>query len=178
MHEFCSREEAVAMKTLWAPWRIEYIRSRKPTGCIFCLNGSDIEDRDCLVLHRSPHSIIMLNRYPYSNGHILVAPHRHLPDLNGLTGAEAADLFAMVRLSCNVLQEAASPEGYNIGVNLGKAAGAGVEDHFHLHVVPRWQGDTNFMSVVADLRVMPENLMATYDTLLPVFTAMIAESEA
>jgi len=119
----------------------------------------------------------MLNRYPYSNGHILVAPHRHLPDFNGLTAAEAVDLFAMVRLSCNVLQEAASPAGFNIGINLGKAAGAGVEDHFHLHVVPRWQGDTNFMSVVADLRVMPENLMATYDALCPVLNAMIAEKE-
>jgi ATP adenylyltransferase len=166
------------MKTLWAPWRIEYIRSEKPAGCIFCLNDACSDDRDCLVLHRSPHSLVMLNRYPYSNGHILVAPHRHLPDLNGLSGEEAADLLAMVTLSCNALLEAASPEGFNIGINLGKAAGAGVEDHVHMHVVPRWQGDTNFMSVVADLRVMPENLMTTYDSLIPIFAAMFAEKEA
>ena len=165
------------MKTLWAPWRIEYIRSSKPAGCIFCINEPGIDDRDRLVLHRTPLSLVMLNRYPYSNGHILVAPLRHLPDLNGLSGEEAADLFAMVKLSCNVLDEAASPEGFNIGINMGKAAGAGVEEHFHMHVVPRWQGDTNFMSVVADLRVMPENLLATYDSLLPVVASMIRKGE-
>jgi ATP adenylyltransferase len=165
------------MKTLWAPWRIEYIRSSKPEGCIFCLDGPDDADRDRLVLHRTGLSLVMLNRYPYSNGHILVAPRRHLPDLNGLTGDEAVDLFAMARLACNVLDAVASPGGFNIGINLGKAAGAGVEEHVHLHVVPRWQGDTNFMSVVADLRVMPENLLATYDALRPAFAAM-ATAEA
>jgi ATP adenylyltransferase len=165
------------MKTLWAPWRIEYIRNCKPEGCIFCLNDPGLNDRDRLVLHRTPLSLVMLNRYPYSNGHILVAPHQHLPDLNGFSGVEAADLFEMVRISCNVLNAVASPEGFNIGMNLGKAAGAGVEDHFHIHVVPRWQGDTNFMSVVADLRVMPENLLATYDALHPVFASMTANED-
>jgi len=165
------------MKTLWAPWRIEYIRSSKPEGCIFCFDGPDGADRDRLVLHRTSLSLVMLNRYPYSNGHILVAPRRHLPDLNGLAGDEAVDLFAMARLSCNVLDAVASPGGFNIGINLGKAAGAGIEEHVHLHVVPRWQGDTNFMSVVADLRVMPENLLATYDALCPAF-AVMATAEA
>jgi ATP adenylyltransferase len=163
------------MKTLWAPWRIEYIRSRKAPGCFFCMDDRASADRERLVLHRTPFSLVMLNRYPYSNGHILVAPRCHLPDLDGLSPEAAADLLAMVRLSCNALREAASPEGFNVGANLGKAAGAGVEDHFHMHVVPRWQGDTNFMSVVADLRVMPENLLATYDALLPAFAALAAK---
>jgi len=114
----------------------------------------------------------MLNRYPYSNGHLLVAPHRHAADLNGLSGKEVSDLFELVRVSCNILDSTASPQGFNLGMNLGKAAGAGVEEHLHVHIVPRWNGDTNFMSVVADLRVMPENLMATYDALLPGFISV------
>jgi ATP adenylyltransferase len=159
------------MKTLWAPWRMEYIRSKKPAGCIFCLKDFGNKDRDNLVLLRTPLSLVMLNRYPYSNGHLLAASYRHAADLNGLSGEEVSDLFELVRVSCNVLGAAASPQGFNIGMNLGKAAGAGVEEHFHVHIVPRWNGDTNFMSVVADLRVMPENLMATYDSLLPGFNA-------
>ena len=157
------------MKTLWAPWRMEYIRSKKSSACIFCLEDKTANDRENLVLFRSPFSFVMLNRYPYSNGHLLVAPHRHVATLDGLSGEEVLDLFELLKLSSRVLSDAASPQGYNIGMNLGKAAGAGVEEHIHVHIVPRWNGDTNFMSVVADLRVMPENLTATYDTLLPGF---------
>jgi len=159
------------MKTLWAPWRIEYIRSKKPSGCIFCLEAQGEKDRENLVLFRTSLSFVMLNRYPYSNGHLLIAPHRHVANLDGLSGDEILDLFDLMKVSCTVLQAAASPEGFNIGINLGKAAGAGVEEHVHLHVVPRWNGDTNFMSVIADLRVMPENLMATYEALLPGFAS-------
>ena len=159
------------MKTLWAPWRIEYIRSNKPSGCIFCLKDRGTKDRENLVLYRTPFSFVMLNRYPYSNGHLLVASYRHAADLDGLSDEEMLDLLQLVRLSCKILQSTASPEGFNIGINLGKAAGAGVEEHLHLHIVPRWNGDTNFMSVVADLRVMPENLIATYEALLPGFLA-------
>ena len=159
------------MKTLWAPWRIEYIRSRKPSGCIFCLKDHGTKDRENLVLYRTPFSFVMLNRYPYSNGHLLVASYRHVADLGGLSDEEMLDLFNVVRLSCKILKAAASAEGFNIGMNLGKAAGAGVEEHLHVHIVPRWNGDTNFMSVVADLRVMPENLIATYEALLPGFLA-------
>lgn len=157
------------MKTIWAPWRIEYIRSKKPTGCIFCLDDRGDRDRENLVLLRSPLSFVMLNRYPYSNGHLLVAPRRHMPTLDELTSEEVLDLYKLLNLSCKVLNRAAEPQGFNIGINLGKAAGAGVEEHLHLHVVPRWNGDTNFMSVIGDLRVMPENLMTTYDALLPGF---------
>jgi ATP adenylyltransferase len=159
------------MKTLWAPWRMEYIRSKKPSACIFCLEEQTGKDRENLVLHRTPFSFVMLNRYPYSNGHLLVASHRHVATLDGLSGEEVLDLFELMKFSCRVLSDAASPQGFNIGINLGKAAGAGVEEHIHVHIVPRWNGDTNFMSVIADLRVMPENLMATYDELLPGFIA-------
>jgi len=165
------------MKTLWAPWRIEYIRSKKPSGCIFCLEDHAEKNREHLVLHRTPLSLVMLNRYPYSNGHLLVASHRHVANMNGLSGEEALDLFDLVKLSCNVLSAAATPEGFNVGMNLGKAAGAGVEEHLHIHIVPRWNGDTNFMCVIGDLRVMPENLMATYDALLPGFTSASSKEQ-
>ena len=159
------------MKTLWAPWRMEYIRGKKPAGCIFCHDEETVNDRQTFILLRTPLSIVMLNRYPYSNGHLLVAPRRHLASLEQLSDEETLDLFGMVKLSRKVLVAAASPEGFNIGINLGKAAGAGIEEHLHVHIVPRWNGDTNFMSVIADLRVMPENLLATYDALLPGFLA-------
>jgi ATP adenylyltransferase len=159
------------MKRLWAPWRIEYILDEKPGGCIFCAVPDQKKDREKLILYRSSLSLVMLNRYPYTNGHLMVAPFRHTADMNELSADEMLDLFATVRLCSNVLQEAASPQGFNIGVNLGKAAGAGVDDHLHIHIVPRWNGDTNFMSVIDDIRVMPENLVSTYDRLYPGFLA-------
>jgi len=160
------------MERLWAPWRIEYILSKKPEGCIFCLYPQQTDDRDSLILHRSSRTFVMLNRYPYTNGHLLVAPNRHISDLNDLAAEELLELMTTVRLCCKVLQEKASPQGFNIGMNLGKAAGAGVDDHLHMHIVPRWNGDTNFMSVIDDVRVMPENLLATYDALYPGFAAV------
>ena len=159
------------MKTLWAPWRMEYIRDRKPAGCIFCHDEQTVNDRQKLILIGTTRSIVMLNRYPYSNGHLLVAPRKHIASLDQLSDEEMLDLLGLVKLSSKVLGDAASPQGFNIGINLGKAAGAGVEEHLHIHIVPRWNGDTNFMSVIADLRVMPENLLATYDVLLPAFQA-------
>lgn len=111
----------------------------------------------------------MLNRYPYNNGHMMIAPFRHTADMNELSIAEMLDLFAALRLCRNVLEKTAAPQGFNIGVNLGKAAGAGVDDHIHIHIVPRWNGDTNFMSVIGDVRIMPENLLNTYEKLLPGF---------
>jgi len=161
---------ASGMKRLWAPWRIEYIKASKPPGCIFCLPDAREMDRDNLVLHRTSLALVMLNRYPYTNGHLLISPHRHTADPNSLTVQEKVELFDLIGLSCSVLTETASPQGFNIGINLGKAAGAGVDEHLHFHVVPRWNGDTNFMSVIADLRIMPENLMSTYDLLLPGFS--------
>jgi ATP adenylyltransferase len=157
------------MERLWAPWRMEYILNKKPQHCIFCLADEGESDRDNYVLYRSTHSFAMLNRYPYCNGHLLVSPFRHVSGLDKLDSEELLDLFSAVSLCVSVLTERFSPQGLNIGMNLGKAAGAGVDDHIHVHIVPRWEGDTNFMTVVADVRVMPENLTATYERLLPGF---------
>ena len=165
------------MERLWAPWRMEYILNDKPAACIFCLPRDPASDRERLVLHRTPLSLVMLNRYPYTNGHLLIAPSRHLGDMDSLSEGEMLDLFATLRLARKILQQTAHPDGYNIGMNLGKVAGAGVEEHLHLHIVPRWSGDTNFMSVITDIRVMPENLLTTYDRLLPAFRAAAEKNE-
>ncbi len=157
------------MKRLWAPWRMDYITNDKSAECIFCVPADREKDRDRLILYRSDHSLVMLNRYPYTNGHLMVAPFRHTADMNELSEAEMLDLFVCLRLCRNVLQKNASPQGFNVGINLGKAAGAGVDEHMHIHIVPRWNGDTNFMTVIGDLRVMPENLLKSYDILLPGF---------
>jgi ATP adenylyltransferase len=154
------------MERLWAPWRLEYLTAEKPAGCIFCQQGND---RDLLILQATPLTLVMLNRYPYTNGHLMVAPRRHLADLAELSDPEMLELFKTVTLCRDVLSQSCTPDGFNIGVNLGKAAGAGVLDHLHLHVVPRWNGDNNFMSVVGDMRVIPESLLDSYDRLLPYF---------
>lgn len=154
------------MERLSAPWRMEYLTQGKADACIFCREG---DDREALVLRRTPLALVMLNRYPYSNGHLMVAPVRHTADLDALTDPEVLELYRTVALCREVLERASSPHGFNIGINLGRAAGAGVEEHLHVHVVPRWNGDNNFMSVVADTRVIPEALLATYDRLLPFF---------
>ena len=169
---------AVENKPLWAPWRIEYIKMSKPPGCIFCLRDAPEKDRDNLVLYRTSLSLVMLNRYPYTNGHLMIAPLRHTSEMNTLSAEEMLDLFETLRMCRTVLEETASPQGFNIGINLGKAAGAGVDEHLHIHIVPRWNGDTNYMSVIADVRVMPENLAATYDVLLPRFLAAAAGESA
>ncbi len=159
------------MERLWAPWRMEYILNPKPDGCVFCLEAAagDDADRERLVLRRDKRTFVMMNRYPYCNGHLLVSPNRHVGAMNDLGTEEMLELFENTRICCDVMTKAFSPQGFNIGMNLGKAAGAGVDDHLHIHVVPRWTGDTNFMTVIADLRVMPENLAATYDRLYPLF---------
>ena len=147
---------------------MEYFTRPKDQECIFCQKGSD---RELLVLWSTPLVRVMLNRYPYSNGHLMVATQRHLGDLNSLGDDEMVQLFRATALCRDVLTRASKPDGFNIGINLGKAAGAGVEDHLHMHVVPRWNGDSNFMTVFADIRVLPEALLATYDRLLPLFAA-------
>jgi ATP adenylyltransferase len=160
------------MERLWAPWRIDYILNEKPSDCIFCVTSDQEQDRERLILYRTSLSFVMLNRYPYNNGHMMIAPFRHTADMNELSIEEMLDLFATLRLCRNVLGKTAAPQGFNIGINLGKAAGAGVDDHIHIHIVPRWNGDTNFMSVIGDVRVMPENLQNTYEKLFPGFHDM------
>ena len=158
------------MKVLWAPWRMEYILSDQKGGpCIFCPGDERDQDEDRLILFVGDLSMVMMNRYPYNNGHLLVSPVRHVGSLESLSEREMLDLFETVRKSTNVLRELMNPEGFNVGLNLGKVAGAGVEEHLHFHIVPRWNGDTNFMTAVGAVRVIPEHIRETYKKLLPYF---------
>ena len=156
------------MDRLWAPWRLSYVTAT-PTqngDCIFC----DAVARDAdLLLHRGTHSFVVLNLYPYNNGHLMVVPNRHLSALEALTPDEQVELMQLTRLSEMALGEAYRPHGINVGINLGKAAGAGIENHLHIHLVPRWSGDTNFMTAVAGTRVLPEELAETVARLRPIF---------
>jgi ATP adenylyltransferase len=147
-----------------------YILKERPHGCIFCPEYKGESDEERLILYRGERAMVMMNRFPYSNGHLLVAPWNHLPTLNGLDDKELLALIRTVRRSVNVLQETMSPDGFNVGLNLGMVAGAGIEAHVHYHIVPRWNGDVNFMTVFAEVRVVPEHLQQTYKKLLPYFT--------
>jgi ATP adenylyltransferase len=149
------------VKQLWAPWRLEYVANAdEQEGCIFCLaDGGDDEER--LVVHRGERGFVLLNKYPYASGHLLVAPRRHVGEFAELTDEEALELHRLAGQVLAALAETFSPQGYNIGWNLGRIAGAGVVEHIHLHVVPRWAGDTNFMPVLADVKVLPEHLTET-----------------
>ena len=158
------------MKVLWAPWRMEYILSDKEEGeCIFCPGDDRSQDQARLILYVGSLTLVIMNRFPYINGHLLVAPVRHVPDLESLTEKETLDLLLMVRRSIEVLKKVMRPEGFNVGLNLGSVAGAGVEAHLHFHIVPRWNGDTNYMSVLGEVRVIPEHIVETYGKLLPHF---------
>lgn len=158
------------MQVLWAPWRMAYITGPKDSGCIFCAAVQAGDLRGQLVLAQQP-AVVMLNKFPYSNGHLLVAPRRHVANLNELSRGEFQVLMEMLQRATGVLADAFRPEGMNVGMNIGAAAGAGVADHAHWHIVPRWVGDTSFMPVFAEVRVIPEHLEATYDRLKPVFDA-------
>src|SRR5579871_72989 len=150
---------------LWAPWRLKYIESaEKVEGCIFCdFPAQGVEkDAEHLIVHRSEHSYIILNAFPYSNGHLMVVPFRHTARMEEYTDAEMLDVMQLTRLSVRMLTEAFHPHGFNLGVNMGRVAGAGIPDHLHWHIVPRWNGDVNFMPVLADVRVIPESLEAVY----------------
>lgn len=160
------------MDVLWAPWRMAYIGGPKDPRCLFCVQLASADPRAGLVLARPRNGIIMLNRFPYANAHLMVAPQRHTADLNELPGAEYADLSEYVRYSAAVLQQEFRPEGLNIGINLGRAAGAGIAEHLHWHLVPRWVGDTNFMPIIGQTHVMPEHLENLYDRLQPRFAAL------
>lgn len=153
------------MKKLWAPWRVEYIKSEKAAGCIFCQKPEENRDRQNYILFRGKANFVILNTYPYNPGHLMVAPFRHLASLDDLTDKELFEHFDLVRRSAGAIREAYQPQGFNIGMNLGRVAGAGVEGHVHTHIVPRWNGDTNFMPVLSDTRVLPEALGATYTQL-------------
>lgn len=158
------------MKTLWAPWRMEYILSDKGGECIFCVKPQEKKDRDNLILYRSSRSFVMMNRYPYNNGHLMVIPYLHTSTTENLSDEILLDFMKTMQFSLKCLRTAVRPEGFNIGINIGSVAGAGIEEHVHLHIVPRWAGDTSFMTATADVRVIPEHIIETYDKLLPFFS--------
>jgi ATP adenylyltransferase len=155
---------------LWAPWRIQYITGSKSDECIFCAKPA-LDDESALIVHRGERCFVILNAYPYASGHVMVAPYEHTSDLAGLDGATAGELMALTQATLGALARAYGPEGYNVGANLGSVAGAGIADHVHMHVVPRWEGDTNFMPVLGDVRVLPEALEETHRKLRDAFAA-------
>ncbi len=165
------------MKRLWTPWRMAYLKGSKEKGCIFCnkIRASKRSDRKNLVVWRGERAFIVLNLYPYSNGHLMVAPYEHVGELEALDGETLQEMMLLVVKSIRALRRMMNPQGFNIGANLGRVAGAGVDDHVHLHVVPRWGGDTNFMPVLAETRMIPELLPQTYAKLQK---AMQAEEDA
>ncbi len=149
------------MKQLWAPWRLEYIKGAdEQQGCVFCL-AAGAGDEEALVVHRGELAFVVLNRYPYASGHVMIAPYRHEGEFGDLESEEAAEIHRLASAGLGALAETMRPQGFNLGWNLGRIAGAGVVDHVHLHVVPRWAGDTNFMPVLADVKVLPEALEDT-----------------
>jgi ATP adenylyltransferase len=149
------------MERLWAPWRLEYIQSAdEQPGCVFC-RAAGLGDEEGLVIHRGELAFVLLNRYPYAGGHLMVAPFRHVAEFGDLTSEEALEIHRLAATGLGVLANVMSPQGFNLGWNLGRIAGAGVVDHVHMHVVPRWAGDTNFMPVLADVKVMPQALAET-----------------
>lgn len=169
-------------KDIWAPWRIEYILGPKSGGCVFCLpemepgSERDEDDRRRLVVWRGQKLFVMLNRYPYAAGHLMVIPYRHVADITELDAEESSEMMALVQLCCRALREFCHPQGLNIGLNLGEAAGAGIREHVHMHVVPRWNGDSSFMAVLDDVRVIPERLDSTWERLHPVFERLGEQS--
>lgn len=162
------------MKLLWAPWRIEYIRSPKHNGCIFCDFPKENKDEERLILYKGKNAFIIMNNYPYNPGHVMIAPYRHIGKWEDLTDEELLEIMKLSQLIIKALKKAMNPDGFNIGVNLGRVAGAGIDDHVHLHVVPRWNGDTNFMPVLTNTKVIPESLEEAYKELKKAIDEILA----
>ena len=150
---------------LWAPWRINYIAGKKEKGCLFCRVRKENKDKENYLLLRGKYCLVMLNKFPYNNGHLMVAPYRHIKEISQLKEKEVIELWKLVNLSVKILKKTLKPEGFNIGINSGKVAGAGFPGHLHIHLVPRWNGDTNFMPVVAKQKVISQSLEELYQEL-------------
>lgn len=153
------------MKELWAPWRAEYFKIPKDRGCFLCNSFASRKDRENHVLKRGRRCAIVINRYPYTGGHLMVCPYRHVSQFDDLTSEEITEMMALTREAIRALRKTIKPHGFNVGINIGEAAGAGLKDHIHLHIVPRWNGDTNFITVMADVRVVPQSLLELWDIL-------------
>ncbi len=156
------------MDRLWAPWRIDYILREKDDKCFLCERPKEKDDEKNLIVFRGKKCFVILNRYPYNSGHLMIAPYRHILNIEELEDEESEELFYILKKTIIALKEAFRPEGFNVGTNLGEAAGAG-EEHLHFHVLPRWIGDTNFMPTLADVKVLPEHLKTTYEKLSKSF---------
>ena len=157
------------MQQIWAPWRMQYIQMEKPKGCILCEKSAQHDDAANYILYRGDKNFVIMNIYPYNPGHLLIAPYHHAANLDDLTPEELHEHIEIVSRSVKILRQAFDPGGFNLGTNIGKVAGAGISDHVHTHIVPRWQGDVNFMPVLADTRVVPEALNETYQKLKDKF---------
>ena len=166
------------MNKLWAPWRIDYIRTPKEEGCIFCNKSRDKDDRENLVLYRGNESFVLMNLYPYSNGHLMISPYQHTSDTNDISSQGNEEIMWLANQSMNILTHVMNTEGFNFGANLGKAGGAGIEEHLHYHIVPRWSGDTNFMPVVGNTKVLVEGLRESWDNLKPHFDSLLDGGDA
>lgn len=153
------------MERIFAPWRIRYIESPKYEGCIFCDFPKENKDEERLILYRGKSCFVIMNNYPYNPGHLMIAPYRHVASVEELNEEEALEMMKLSQKMVEVIKKAMNPDGFNLGINLGKVAGAGIEDHIHLHIVPRWNGDTNFMPVLADVKVIPEAIEDSYKKL-------------
>ena len=162
-------------KPLWSPWRMEHVlgQAEKIDGCLFEPPGDAASDSEFLLLYRDALTVVLLNRFPYANGHLLIAPRRHVADIIDLIPDENQSIMTMLQQSCAILRHQLNPDGFNVGLNLGEIAGAGIADHLHFHVVPRWQGDHNFMAVTADIRTIPQHISHTFDQLLPDFQQLL-----
>jgi ATP adenylyltransferase len=163
------------MERLWSPWRLQYVTGvGEPRDCVFC-EAQTAADAAGLVLYRGGHAFVILNLFPYNTGHLMVVPNRHIATLASASRAERGELLDLTCVAEHALTEVYAPQGLNVGMNLGRSAGAGIVDHMHVHVVPRWNGDTNFMSVVGEVRVLPEDLAQTAERLRPVFQRCACE---
>ncbi len=157
------------MDRLWAPWRMDYIKSSKENGCIFCKKSKSNCDRENLVLFRGKETFVLMNLYPYSNGHLMISPYKHTSDTNDLSELGNQEIMKIANDSITILKKTLGADGFNFGANIGKAGGAGIEEHIHYHIVPRWIGDTNFMPIIGDTKVMVESLKDSWDNMKPEF---------
>jgi len=159
------------MKYLWAPWRMDYILEGKEKSCIFCKKPKERKDKENLILYQNQYAFVMMNKFPYNNGHLMVIPKRHCIDLGQLDDKEFRELSYLLKASTQILKKSLHPHGFNIGLNIGKVGGAG-EEHIHFHIVPRWPGDTNFMPVLSETKIIPEYLEETYQKLHSAFKGL------
>lgn len=164
------------MKYLWAPWRMDYILERKQKSCIFCKKPKERKDRENLILYQNQYAFVMMNKFPYNNGHLMVIPKRHCLDLEQLDDKEFRELSYLLKASTQILNRSLRPHGFNIGINIGKVGGAG-EEHIHFHIVPRWNGDTNFMPVLSETKIIPEYLEETYQKLHSAFKGLLERKQ-